>query len=101
MKKEEFLAEAEELKERLMKHPAWSLSFGDESFAEFVIGYFYDAKDGCWKAYYNLDRGDHRIVLETKNEEEVYDKVISRIKQEIRVNERYYGMREKQGEQSG
>lgn len=99
MKKEEFLAEAERLRERLMKYPAWSLSFEYESFGEFVIGYFHDAKDGYWKAYYNLDRGSHRIMLETKNEEEVYDKVIKRIKSAIRDNEEYYGMREKQKEQ--
>ncbi len=99
MKKEEFLAEAEELRERLMKYPAWRLNFEDESFAEFVIGYFYDAKDGSWKAYYNLDRGHHCIMLETKNEEEVYDKVIRKIKWEIQANERYYGMMEKQREQ--
>lgn len=90
MKKEEFLAEAARLEERLTRHPAWSLSFECESFGEFVIGYFQDAKDGCWKAYENLDRGRHSIVLETKNEEEVYEEVIKRIKWAIRMNEWYY-----------
>lgn len=99
MKKEEFLAEAERLRERLMKYPAWSLSFEYESFGEFVIGYFHDAKDGYWKVYENRDRGDHGIVLKTKNEEEVYDEVIKWIKWAIRDNEEYYGTREKQKEQ--
>lgn len=76
--------------DRLMKYPPWNLSFGYESLGEFVMGYFHDAKDGNWKACENRDRGDHGITLETKNEEEVYDEVIKRIKWAIRMNEWYY-----------
>ena len=99
MKKEEFLAEVKGLEERFMMYPPWSLSFECESAGDFVIGYFYDAEDGCWKAYENLDRGSHRIVLKTKNEEEVYDQVISTIEGKIIENEAYYAFMKWQREQ--
>ena len=87
MKQEEFLVAVEELKKNLRM----SLVFGSESLAEFCIGYFYDDTEGNWKVYVNYDRMRHYIKLITKNEEEVYDKLINIIRYELPKDELQQG----------
>lgn len=91
MKKEEFLAVTEELIKKVHR----TLAVDYESFGEWCIGYFYDETDGNWKVYINDDRDGHYILLETKNEEEVYDRIIKRVNYEIECEERVEKIRDK------
>lgn len=84
MTKQEFMSEVDLLEKRLRW---WRLSFGQESFCEFCIGYFFDEEENKWKVFVHRDRSLHSIVLTTENEAEVYDKVLAIIREAIRQDE--------------
>lgn len=83
MNRKEFLKIKEELQGKLGK---WKLEIGDEIFADFTIGCFYDTCERKWKVYVNNERGRHRIRLMTENEEEAFDELLSIVNFEIENN---------------
>lgn len=74
MKKDEFLIALKDLRSRLGN---WRVEVGEEIFAEFSMGCFYDANESKWKVYINNERGRHRIRYVTENEEDAYRELLS------------------------
>ena len=82
MNREEFLKIKDELQNKLF----CSICVDYESFADFSIGCFYDEKEEKWKVYFHYERGLHRILLVTENEEEAFDELLSTIYREIELS---------------
>lgn len=82
MKREEFL----KIRKELQKNFYWHICVDYEAFADFCIGCFYDEKEEKWKVYINYERGLHRILLITENEEEAFDELLSTINWEIELS---------------
>ena len=51
---------------------------GQEVFADFSMGCFYDDAAKRWKVYINYERGRHRIRLSTEDEEEAFEEICER-----------------------
>lgn len=83
MRKHEFLFITKELQSQLGR---WQLYVGEEIFADFSMGCFYDVNVDKWKVYVNNERGRHRIRLVTENEEEAFDELLSIANFEIENN---------------
>ncbi len=81
MKKEGFLLMKEGLQKKVWP---WKIETEEEWFSDFVIGCFFDSKSNLWKVYMNHERGRHRIMLETKNEDAAFEKLLDLIWFEIR-----------------
>lgn len=77
MKKDEFLIKLKDIQDSLGN---WNVELGEETFADFIIGCFFDETIGQWKVYVNRERGRHSIRLVTENEEEAFDKLLAIIK---------------------
>ncbi len=64
----------------------WKIVLDQESFADFVLGCFWDKTKKCWKVYINNERGRHRIRLETSEEDMALMELMSMIEFEVENN---------------
>lgn len=86
MKKEDFMSWFEEKQDALAM---WSVSVDEENLSDFVVGCFFDRKSETWKVYINKERGKHRVRLETKDEEQAFNKLQALVEYVIENNRGY------------
>ena len=87
MSKEEFIKWFEDYKDGLT---TWKVDIDNENMTDYVVGCFRDNKSGTWKVYINMERGRHRIRLETNNENQAFDKLKSLVTYVLENGRGYY-----------
>lgn len=90
MNQREFMSKTKDLHSKLGR---WQLYVGEESFADFSMGCFYDDIEKRWKVYINYERGRHRIRLTTENEKEAFEELLSMVNFQIETNRYVDNMR--------
>lgn len=57
----------------------WNVMLGQNSQADFVMGYYFNQDSGMYDVYINEERGRHRIRLSTTDELMALEKLLSMI----------------------
>lgn len=83
MQKEEYLNRIHADKDKI---GMWHVMLGQNSKADFDMGYYYNQNSGMYDVYINNERGSHRIRLSTNDELMALNKLLSMIKCEIESN---------------
>lgn len=83
MKKEDYLNKINASKDKI---GMWDVMLGQDSRADFVMGYYFNQDSGLYDVYINNERGMHHIRLSTSNELVALDKLLSMIEFEIESN---------------
>lgn len=76
MKKEEYLNRINADKDKI---GMWNVMLGQNSQADFVIGYYLNQDSGMYDVYINGERGNHSIRLSTSDELAALEKLLSMI----------------------
>ena len=86
MKKEDFMNWLTDQQDALTP---WTVAVDKENLADFVVGCFFDNDSATWKVYINKERGEHRVRLETQDEEQAFNKLKRLVEYIIESNREY------------
>ena len=76
MQKEEYLNKINACKDKIGMR---NVMLGQNSQADFIMGYYYNQNSGMYDVYINNERGRHRIRLSTTDELMALEKLLSMI----------------------
>lgn len=86
MKKEDFMSWLTDQQDALTP---WTVAVDKEKLTDFVVGCFFANDSATWKVYINKERGEHRVRLETEDEEQAFNKLKRLVEYIIESNREY------------
>ena len=84
MKKEDYLNKINASKDKI---GTWTVMLGQDSKADFVIGYYFNQNSGLYDVYTNHERGMHIVRLSTSDELVALEKLLSIIEIRCRIEQ--------------